>query len=139
MRKMPVFKHFLLVTLSVLVVACGGGGGGGAGGAGPSGEAGTNTGGLVSTPSTPIASGVYILSWDTVADPAVLGYRVYYATSPFSRGKILGQLDTGATSLEFHPGAYGVTAGSAIYMAVSSLGANGLESPISNQVSIVVQ
>jgi hypothetical protein len=133
MRMMSVLKRLLVITFSMLVVACGGGATGG----GPE-TGGSNVSGSLSQ-SGMIATGAYTLSWDAVPDPAVLGYRVYFATSPFSNGKILGQFDTTATSIVFQPGVYGIAAGSMIYMGVSALGANGLESPVSKQVSINVQ
>ena len=135
MRKILVFKYFFLVILAMLVVGCGGGGAG----ADSTGGGSTSSSGVAGPQLTAIATGAYILSWNAVPDPAVNSYRVYFATGPFSSGKILGQLDTAATSLEFLPGSYGITAGATLYMAVSALGANGLESPVSNQLSIVVQ
>ncbi len=137
MRKILVFKYFFLVILAMLVVACGGGGAG-AGSTG-GGSTSTSSSGVAGPQITAIATGTYILSWNAVPDPAVNSYRVYFATGPFSSGKILGQLDTAATSLEFLPGSHGIAAGATLYMAVSALGANGLESPVSNQLSIVVQ
>jgi hypothetical protein len=86
-----------------------------------------------------VATGVYVLSWDAITDPAVTGYRAYYAITPLSNGNILGTVDTTSTSLEFIPADHGLVAGTTVYMAVSALGANSLESPVSNQVSVTIQ
>lgn len=139
MRKILVFKYFFLVILAMLVVGCGGGGADAGSTGGGSTSTSTSSSGVAGPQITAIATGTYILSWNAVPDPAVNSYRVYFATGPFSSGKILGQLDTAATSLEFLPGSHGIAAGATLYMAVSALGANGLESPVSNQLSIVVQ
>ena len=43
------------------------------------------------------------------------------------------------TSVSFQPGSYGVMAGATLYVAVSSTGAGGAESPVSTPASKVVQ
>lgn len=129
---------FLIIGLVFLTTACGGGA---AGGGGDTNAALTDdaSNGSSGSGGGSVATGVYVLSWDAVADLNVTGYRAYYAVTPLSNGKILGAVDTALTSLEFTPADYDVAAGTTLYVAVSALGANGLESPVSDQVSIVVQ
>lgn len=130
--------------LLLSLTACGGGSppadttvvnGGGTGT--PAGNNDTGTGNSGS--GTPPASATYQLAWDAVADPSVTGYRAYYATAPLNSGKILDSIETTGTTLDFVPADHGITAGATLYMAVSALGANGLESPVSEPVSILVE
>jgi len=138
MRKITIFRGLELMTLMALLAltACGGGGG-------STDSTGTTTtltssgGGGGGGGST--ATGTYVLSWDAVSGSSVTGYRVYYGTAPLSSKSPLGTVDTNLTSLEFSPGQYKIAAGTTLYMAVSTLGANGIESPISQTASIVVQ
>ncbi|WP_169923984.1 Ig-like domain-containing protein [Sulfurifustis variabilis] len=86
-----------------------------------------------------LATASYRASWNAVPDPTVTGYRLYYATAPLGSGQPLGTLDTTATSLVFVPGNHGLMAGATLYLAVTSLGENGAESPLSEQVSILLE
>lgn len=137
MRKITIFRGFELMTLLALLAltACGGGGGGGTDSSGTTTL--TTFGGGGGGGST--ATATYVLSWDAVSGSSVTGYRVYYGTAPLSSKSPLGTVDTNLTSLEFSPGQYKIAAGTTLYMAVSTLGANGVESPISKTASIVVQ
>jgi hypothetical protein len=74
-----------------------------------------------------------------VADPSVTGYRIYYNT--VASGGSPGHLDISkpTTSLEFQPGAFGIAAGTTIYLAISSIGAGSAESPLSPVQSVTVQ
>lgn len=87
-----------------------------------------------------IATSVYTLSWDAVNDPNVTGYRIYYATQPLANG-VQSPIDLGTTptSYDFDAGAHNLTQGSTLYMAVMSIGSNGMTSPLSQQVSVTVQ
>jgi len=89
-----------------------------------------------------LATGTYTLAWDPVTiDPNVTGYRIYYNTVPIATGGALGHVDVGAatTAVDFQPGSYGIRAGSTLYIAVSSTGLGGAESPVSTSASKEVQ
>jgi hypothetical protein len=84
----------------------------------------------------------YSIAWDVPSDTTnVTGYRIYYGTSPIGTGTA-GSLDVpsvGTTSVSFEPSAHGIAAGATLYVAVSSTGLNGLESPLSSEVSVMVE
>jgi hypothetical protein len=138
MRKITIFRGLEIMTLMALLAltACGGSGGGGTDSSGTT-TLTTTSGGGGGGGST--ATATYVLSWSAVSGSSVTGYRVYYGTAPLSSKSPLGTVDTNLTSLEFSPGQYKIAAGTTLYMAVSTLGANGVESPISNTASVVVQ
>lgn len=122
------FAFALAATL--LVSACSGGSGGSAT---PSSSEVSGGGGSGS------ASGRYQLVWDAVSDAAVAGYRLYYSTSPLSDGASAASVDVGnVTNYTFNPSAAGLAAGARVYFAVAALG-NGIESPMSGAVSVVLQ
>jgi hypothetical protein len=128
MQKTILFRGLEIMTLMAVLAlsACGGGGAG----------SDTNTTSTTSTTGGGTAAGTYILSWDPVS--AATGYRVYYGTAPLTSQAPLGTVDTTVTSIEFSPAQYKIATGATLYMAVSTLGANG-ESPTSKATSIVVQ
>jgi len=144
MQKTNIFRgmEILMLVAALSLTACGGGGGGGGSSSTSpssttSGGTGSGGGGGGGTPAT----STYTLSWDAVTGTAttVTGYRVYYGTAPLTSQSPLGTVDTTVTSVDFSPGQYKIAAGTTLYMAVSSLGTNGVESPISQTVSVVVQ
>jgi len=86
-----------------------------------------------------VSSSTYILSWDAVNDSNVTGYKIYYASAPFSSGPQVHSIDVGPlTSYEFTASTLGVSTGSTIYFAVTAVGA-GAESPLSTTVSGALQ
>lgn len=90
------------------------------------------------SPSASPASGVYTVTWQPETDPMVTGYRIYYAKTPFSSGSVMGSVDvsgSGVGSADLAPGNLGFSTGDTLYVAVSALGAGGLESPTSDVVS----
>lgn len=126
---------FLPIILSIFLTACGGGGGGTSSTGTPTTSASAST----STSGGTITSGTYVLSWNQVADPSVTGYKVYYANGPFSSGAPLHTVDVGASlTYQFNASALGLPAGATVYLAISAVG-NGMESPLSNPVSMVLQ
>ena len=140
MQKTNIFRGLEIVMLiaALSLTACGGGGGSTSTSpssttAGSTGSGGGNGGGT--------ASSTYAHSWDAVTGAAttVTGYRVYYGTAPFTSQPPLGTVDTTVTSVDFSPAQYKIAAGTTLYMAVSTLGTNGVESPVSQTVSIVAQ
>lgn len=135
MQKINIHRgmEILMLIAALGLTACGGGGGGGSSGS----PAGTTSGSGGGTGTT--ATATYTLSWDAVTSAAVTGYRVYYGTASFKSQAPLGTLDTTVTSIDFSPGQYKIAAGSTVYLAVSTLGNNGVESPTSPAVSVVVQ
>lgn len=139
MQKTKIYSGLeVLVLIAALgLSACGGGGGSDSTGTSPSS---TTTGGGGGGGGTP-ATSTYTLSWDAVTGTAtsVIGYRVYYGTAPLSSRSPLGTFDTTVTSVDFSPGQYNIAAGTTLYMAVSALGTNGVESPVSQTASIAVQ
>jgi hypothetical protein len=137
MRKITIFRGLEMMTLMALLAltACGGGGSTGTDSSGSTTL--TTIGGGGGGGST--ATATYVLSWSAVTNSSVTGYRVYYGTAPLSSKSPLGTIDTNLTSLEFSPGQYKIAAGTTLYMAVSTLGTNGVESPISQTASVVVQ
>lgn len=137
MQGMMIFTRagravFLLpIILGVFLTACGGGGTSGSTNATASG-AGTSTGGTVAT-------GIYTLSWDQVADPSVTGYKIYYANGPFVSGAQVHTIDIGTPSTyQVNASALGLSAGTTVYFAVAAV-SNGMESPLSDPVSVVLQ
>jgi chitodextrinase len=96
---------------------------------------------VASTTTPGLASATYTISWNAVNDVNVTGYRIYYTnTSPIGAGPV-GSVNVGGatTSVVFDPGANGMVAGQTLYVAISSTGAGGIESPMSSPVSVVVQ
>lgn len=119
--------EIVMIMAALALSACGGGATGS--------DSGTTS--TTSTTGGGTAAGTYILSWDAVS--AANGYRVYYGTAPLTSQSPLGTVDTTVTSIEFSPAQYKIATGATLYMAVSTLGSNGIESPTSKAVSIVVQ
>ena len=86
-----------------------------------------------------VTNSTYIISWDPVIDPAVTGYKLYYANAPFSSGPQIHSIDVGSiTSYEFTASTLGVSTGTTVYLAVTAVG-GGTESPLSGTVSGVLQ
>ena len=82
---------------------------------------------------------VYRISWNSVSDARVTGYRVYYSTAPFTGTVAPVTVDVGSvTSYSLNATATGFAVGSTLYVAVTSLG-DGIESALSETASIVVQ
>lgn len=142
MQKTNIFRgmEILMLVAALSLTACGGGGGGNSGGTSPNSTTSVGTGSGGGGGGT-VATSTYTLSWDAVTGAAtsVTGYRVYYGTAPLTSQSPIGTIDTTVTSVDFSPGQYKIAAGTTLYMAVSSLGANGVESPVSQTVSVVVQ
>lgn len=136
MQKTIFFRGLEIMTLmAVLTLSACGGGGAGSDASTTSTTSSTSSGtGGGTGGGTAVAT--YILSWDPVS--AANGYRVYYGTAPLTSQSPLGTVDTTVTSIEFSPAQYKIATGDTLYMAVSTLGANG-ESPASQVVSVVVQ
>jgi uncharacterized repeat protein (TIGR02543 family) len=85
------------------------------------------------------SNSTYIISWDQVTDPNVTGYKLYYATAPFSSGPQVRSIDVGsATTYEVTASALGVSAGTTVYFSVAAVG-GGMESPLSSPVSGILQ
>lgn len=85
------------------------------------------------------SSSTYILTWDQVVDPNVTGYKLYYATSPYSSGAQIYTIDAGTpTTYQFTPSTLGHTAGTTVYFSVAAVG-NGMEPPLSDVVSITLE
>ena len=124
----PVRRYsgaLLLLAISSLFIACGGG-------SGPTGPV------VTTTPNTAT------LTWDAVTDPSVtdpnlLSYRVYYGTAPgtyiqsFRNGLDVGNVPT--TTLT------GLTSGMTYYFAVTVVDTSTpqRESTYSNEVSAIVR
>ena len=88
------------------------------------------------TASGPI---VFQISWDAVADSRVTGYKVYYSTAPLTGGPAPTAINVGnVTTYAFDATAAGLTLGSTLYVAVTSVG-SGVESDYSETVSTIVQ
>jgi uncharacterized repeat protein (TIGR02543 family) len=86
-----------------------------------------------------VSSSTYILSWDAVNNSNVTGYKIYYATAPFSSGPQVHSIDVGPlTSYEVTASSLGVSTGTTVYFAVTAVGA-GAESPLSTTVSGALQ
>jgi len=124
--------HFLAAVALVLqVAACGGGGVSGGVATSSSGVGGGGGGTPITLPSG--GPGTAALSWDANRELDVIGYRVYYGTSP---GNYLLPFGAGidvsaATSLTIT----GLTKSTRYYFAVTALDAAGNESPFSREVS----
>lgn len=139
MQKTTIFRGSEIVMLVAVLTlsACGGGTGSNAGTT--TSTASTSGGGGTTSTSSGTATATYIFSWDTVSAPSVTGYRIYYGTAPLTNQSPLGTIDTTVTSIEFSPAQHQIAVGTELYMAVSALGTNGAESPVSKTVSIMVQ
>jgi uncharacterized repeat protein (TIGR02543 family) len=86
-----------------------------------------------------VSNATYIISWDQVTDPNVTGYKLYYATAPFSSGPQVRAVDVGSvTTYEFTASALGLSTGTTVYFAVTAIG-DGLESPLSSPVSGILE
>jgi hypothetical protein len=131
-------RKVLMVSWLLALAACGGGGTGTPGA--PLSSSGASMGGS-SPGGSGAATGTYTLSWSAASDPNITGYRIYYSTAPLSAGgaQHLDVAGASSTSVDFVPGNYGIASGATLYAAVTSTGSGGLESPLSSQVSIVVQ
>ncbi len=125
----------LPLILGIFISACGGGTGGG--NTNPANA--TISGPITSTSGGTIATASYVLTWDQVVNPNVTGYKLYWATGPFNSNVKINTIDVGApTSYQFTPSTLGLTVGTTIYVAVAAVG-NGMESPLSSPVSVVLQ
>ena len=104
-------------------------------------SSGGGTGGSSGGSGSGLATSIYNLSWSAVSDPNVTGYRVYYSTTSLTSSGTPSHIDVplNTTSMDFNPATHGMPAGATLYMAVASYGTGGLESPLSNQVSVVLQ
>lgn len=130
----------LLVGAFVLVLAACGGGGSVDTTTGGTTTLSSNTPQTSSPPST--ATATYTVSWAATSDPNVTGYRVYYSAVPLSSSGSPGRIDVNnisTTAIDFQPATYGIARGVTLYVAVSSTGTGGLESPVSSQVPILVE
>ena len=121
----PVRRYsgaLLLLAISSLFIACGGGSG-----PGPTGPV------VTTTPNTAI------LTWDAVTDPTLLGYRVYYGTAPATyipsipNGLDVGNVPTATLT--------GLTSGMTYYFAVTVVDTSTpqRESTYSNEVSAIIR
>jgi len=128
-RKTTLRSVAVLFTLSLLLSACGGGA-----------DSGTSN-----SPAAPslgggggvLASGTYMMAWDAVSDPRVTGYKIYYSSAPFTSMVQPQTITVGnTTSYQLAPGALGISAGTTVYLAVAATGASGMESPLTDTVSI---
>jgi uncharacterized repeat protein (TIGR02543 family) len=88
--------------------------------------------------AAPVSS--YLISWDTVADPGVTGYKIYYSTGTYNSNATLTTISVGAspTSYLMNPSALGLTAGTTLNVFVAAVG-NNMESPLSDIVTVVLQ
>lgn len=138
MQKTIFFRGLEIMTLmAVLALSACGGGGAGSDASTTTSTTSSTSGGTGGGTGGGTAVATYILSWDPVS--AANGYRVYYGTAPLTSQSPLGTVDTTVTSVEFSPAQYKIATGATLYMAVSTLGSNGIESPTSQVVSVVVQ
>src|SRR5436190_12396118 len=82
---------------------------------------------------------IYQLSWNPVTDPRVTGYKLYYSTSPLGGGATPASVNVGNnTTTTFDPATVGIPTGATVFFGVTAV-ASGLESPLSNTVSAVIQ
>ena len=104
----------LLLAIASLLVACGGGNKGpGPGGGG---------GGAVVCTTGPAPA---VLTWDTVSDPDLLGYRIYYGTAPGMYFQPRGGGDpVNVTTYTV----MGLTSGTTYYFATTAYGTTQFES-----------
>lgn len=85
------------------------------------------------------SASLYQVAWDAVSDSRVTGYRVYYSTSPLSGVSAALSINVGnVTSYTFNPSVAGLAVGTTVYFGVTALG-NGIESSLSDTVSVVLQ
>jgi uncharacterized repeat protein (TIGR02543 family) len=85
------------------------------------------------------SASTYQVSWDAVVDSRVTGYKLYYSTTPFSRGGTPQTVNVGnTTSYTFSPATAGITVGTTVYFGIAAVG-SGIESPMSSAVSTVIQ
>lgn len=138
-RSLEWGKRLALGACFAALVGCGGGassaGGSGGGSFGSSSSSSSAPIGRTGTPAT----GSYTIAWDTVSNPSVTGYRVYFDYTPIGSGRTPTYTDASTATVTLRPGDHGIFAGETMYVAVASRGASGEESPVSSQVSIVVQ
>ena len=92
------------------------------------------------------ASGIYIVGWDPVEEPRLIGYRVYYSTSvPLTTANALGSLPVlvpTQTSLALAAASVpGLVTGMTLYVAATSVGMDPLlglvESELSSSASVL--
>ena len=115
--KWPFF--FLIILLSLFLIRCGGGSGGGS--SGP-------------------PAGKITMAWDSEADPAVVGYRIYYGrVSRAVSGQYENSVDLGmATQTSSNTVSYtlgGLNIGQTYYIAITAYDGLHRESDFSNEVS----
>ena len=154
-----IFLKLLLsaLILPFLIISCGGGGGGGGaptgitvapaggGAAAGGGGAAAGGGGAAAVADCAAANGGCNVTWNQSGDGRVTGYRIYIgSTNPVSvaNAEFFDDVAGVATVLfnfdqETLATADAVfTSGSTVFIAISAIGANGIESPLSAQVSI---
>lgn len=130
-------QFLLTLILSICISACGGGGN--ASPANTTAAGPITAGPITGTSGGTVATASYVLTWDQVVDPSVTGYKIYWAAGPFNSNVQIHTIDVGApTSYQFTPSTLGLSVGTTIYVSVAAVG-NGVESPLSNQVSVVLQ
>ena len=71
------------------------------------------------------------LTWDRSPSPGVVGYRVYYggASGNYTNNVVVGNVTTNTVP--------GLSPGVTYFFTITAYGANGLESPLSNEISFV--
>lgn len=122
-QRFAVRAALLSVVVSILG-ACGGGG--------------TSSNQGNQSQSAPTGNGTYLISWDSATDPRVTGYKLYYATAPFSTAATVQTVSLGLdNTFTFSAAAYGISSGTTLYVGIAAMG-SGSESALSDQVSIVV-
>lgn len=85
------------------------------------------------------SASTYAVSWNAVVDPRVTEYKLYYSTTPLSGGGTPQTVNVGnTTSYTFSPAAAGISVGTTVYFGVTAIG-GGLESLMSNTVSVAIQ
>ncbi len=116
------FLSALVISLFLIITACGGGGGGSS--TGPSASTAGSTGG----PAVADA-GVIKLAWDPNTETDVAGYKVYYGTSS---GNYENAVDIG-NSTEYLLS--GLSKGQTYYIVVTAYDTASNESGFSNEVT----
>lgn len=80
--------------------------------------------------------GAASLTWDPVASTILVGYRVYYGTSPGVYSQSIGQGLNAANNTNFV--VMGLTSGTRYYFAVTAYDTSNIDSGYSNEVSKVI-
>jgi uncharacterized repeat protein (TIGR02543 family) len=83
----------------------------------------------------------YLVSWDPLSDSNITGYKIYYSTGAYSSSSTLHTINVDAassTSYLIDPATLGITTGTTVNVFVSAVG-NGMESPLSDMVTVVLQ